>query len=169
MNIGPFFVRIWRILSIIGFLMSLFSSYISYPDQVAFRFGNLKQPLQTINREVLFYVAIAFFIISNTLLKVISKQFLRVPTAQIPGVNQDRWAAHRSELNEIFTNWFSALISAVNTILAMGLFVLSLLNRGDRSMQPYDYAWLLPISTAILIAVLVALPIRLLRKPAEHV
>ena len=68
---------------------------------------------------------------------------------------------------KLVTNWFSALTSAVNTILAMGLFVLSLLNRGDRSMQPYDYAWLLPLTTAILIAVLVALPIRLLQKPRE--
>ncbi len=85
----------------------------------------------------------------------------------LPSFVQERWVAHRSELNEIIVNWFSALASAVNTVLALGLFVLSSLNRGDRSMQPYDYAWLLPVTTAIFIAVLVSLPIRLLQKPGE--
>ena len=120
MKTGSFFVRVWRILSIIGFLIALFSSYISYPDQVAVRFDKLNQPLQTIDREVIFYVAIAIFIVNNTLLKVVSNAISAGTHCPDSGRNQERWAAHRSELNEIFTNWFSALISAVNTILAHG-------------------------------------------------
>lgn len=168
MKAGTFFVRTWRILAILGLLFSLFSSYISYPDQVAVRFDELKQPIQTINRETIFYVAVAIFLVNITLINAISKLFLRLPTAQIPVPNQAVWAVHRPQLNEIFRNWFYALTASINTVLALGLFVLSLLNRGDRSMQSYDYAWLLPVSTAILVGVLIALPIRLFMKPNDE-
>ena len=165
MTIGTFFVRVWRIVSILGFVIALFSSYMAYPDQVTVRFDASNNPLQTVNREVLFYGIVIIFILNNTLLRVISRLFLKVPTARVLVPNPDRWATHRPELNEVFTNWFSALCSAVNTVLAMGIFVLSSLNRGDRSLQASDYVWLLPVSMAILIIVLASLPIRLFMKP----
>ena len=87
---------------------------------------------------------------------------------QLPVPNHAVWATHRAQLNAIFGQWFSMLISAINTITALGLFVLSSLNRGDRSMQPADYVWLLPVSTVILVAVLVTLPIRLFMKPGDN-
>ena len=167
MNVGTFFVRTWRFLSIIGFLISLFSSYISFTEEVAVRFDDLNQPIQTMNRETIFYLAIAVFIVSNTFLTLLRKLFVRVPMAQLPVPNQAVWAAHRTQLNTIFAQWFSMLISAINTIMALGLFVLSSLNRGDRNMPPSDYIWLLPVSTVILIAVIVVLPIRLFRKPGN--
>lgn len=167
MKAGTFFIRIWRISSIPGFLISLFSSYISYPEEVAVRFDEFNRSIQTVNREVIFYAAVAIFILSFTLLRTASRLFLRISTANLPVPNQDSWARHRSTLNEVFTNWFSGLSSAINTITALGLFVLSSLNRGDRSMQPGDYAWFLPLMTVILIAVIAALPIRLFMKPGD--
>lgn len=166
MKTGTFFVRTWRILSILGLVIALFSSYVSYPDEVAVRFDALKQPIQTIDREVIFYIAIGIFLLSNTLINVVARLFPRVPTPQIPVPNQSVWARHRPQLNQVFKNWFQALMAAINTILALGLLVLSLLNRSDRSMQSYDYAWLLPLSTAILVAVLLALPVQLFMKPS---
>lgn len=166
MKTGTFFVRTWRILSVLGFLFALFNSYISYPGDVAVRFNELGQPIQTIDREVIFYVAVAIFLINNTLIKLVSRLFLRVPTANLPIPNLAVWSSHRSQLNEVFTNWFNALMAAINTVAALGLIVLSLLNRSDRSMQAIDYAWLLPLITVILIIVLVALPARLFMKPS---
>ncbi|MFD2574462.1 hypothetical protein ACFSUS_27755 [Spirosoma soli] len=165
MKAGTFFVRTWRILSILGLLFALFNSYISYPGEVAVRFDELNNPLQTVSREALFYLAVAIFLINNTLINAIARLFPRVPTAQIPVPNKVVWASHRSILNQVIINWFNALMAAINTILALGLIVLSFLNRSDRSIQAIDYAWLLPLSIAILIIVLVALPIRLLMKP----
>lgn len=167
MKAGIFFVRVWRIMSIVGLLFSLFNSYISYPEEVAVRFDDRGVAIQYVNREIIFYLSVAVFLINNTLINAIGRLFLRVPTDKIPVPNQAAWAVNRRQLNGVFTNWFSMLMAAINTVLALGLFVLSLLNRADRSMQPYDYAWLLPISTAILIAVLVALPIRLYMKPGD--
>lgn len=167
MKAGTFFVRVWRVLSIVGFLFALFSSYISYPDNVVVRFDELNHPLQTINRETIFYIAIAIFLINNTLLNLIGRLFLKVPTDQIPVPNQHVWATRRPELNVVFKEWFSLLMSAINTILGLGLLVLSFLNRSDRPIRAVEYAWLLPLSTFILIAVIVWLPIRLFRKPSE--
>lgn len=167
MKTGTFFVRIWRVLSILGLLFALFNSYISYPSEVAVRFDELKQPTQFISRETLFYVAVAIFLINNTLVNAVARLFPRVPTAQVFVPNQQVWASHRSALNIVVTNWFYALMASINTILALGLMVLSFLNRSARSIQAADYAWLLPLSTAILIIVLIALPIRLFMKPGD--
>jgi hypothetical protein len=166
MKTGTFFVRVWRIISILGLLFALFNSYISYPGEVAVRFDDLNQPIQFISRESLFYMAVAIFLVNNTLINAVARLFPRVPTARIPVPNQQAWATHRDALNEVFTNWFYALMAAINTVLALGLMVLSFLNNSSRKLQSLDYAWLLPLSTAILIIVLVALPIRLFMKPA---
>lgn len=167
MKTGTFFVRVWRIISILGLLFALFNSYISYPSEVAVRFDELNQPVQFIGRETLFYLAVAIFLINNTLINAVARLFPRVPTAQVPVPNQRVWANHRAAMNGIVTNWFYALMAAINTILALGLMVLSFLNQSARSIQPVDYAWLLPLSTIILIIVLVSLPIRLFMKPGD--
>jgi hypothetical protein len=165
MKTGTFFVRIWRILSILGLLFALFNSYISYPEAVAVRFDDQGIAVQYIDREIIFYIAVAIFLINNTLLSTVGKLFPRVPTDKILVPNPTLWASHRRQLNEIFANWFLALTAAINTVLALSLIVLSLLNNSSRTLQSYDYAGLLPISTAILIIVLAALPIRLFMKP----
>ena len=68
-------------------------------------------------------------------------------------------------------NWFYALMAAINTILALALFVLSMLNRSDIQNDSLNYSWLLPLSTAIIAIVFISLPVRiLLMKPdAEEV
>ena len=167
MKTGTFFVRIWRIISILGLVFALFNSYISYPGEVAFRFDELNQPVQFVGRETLFYVAIAIFLINNTLVNAVARLFPRIPTAQVFVPNRQVWVSHRSALNMVITNWFYALMASINTILALGLMVLSFLNRSARSIQVVDYVWLLPLSTAILVIVLVALPIRLFMKPGH--
>ena len=167
MKTGTFFVRIWRILSILGLLFALFNSYISYPSDVAVRFDESDQPVQFISRETLFYIAVAIFLINNTLVNAVARLFPRVPTAQVWIPNQQVWASHRPKLNEVVTNWFYALMASINTILALGLMVLSFLNRSARTIRAVDHVWLLPLSTAILITVLVALPIRLFIKPGD--
>ncbi|WP_080241246.1 hypothetical protein [Spirosoma rigui] len=165
MKTGTFFVRVWRIVSILGLLFALFNSYISYPSDVAVRFDELTNATQFIDRETIFYIAVAIFLINNTLINAVARLFPRVPTEQVPVPNKAVWTRHRDQLNEVVTNWFYALMAAINTVLALGLMVLSFLNRSGHDIRAVDYAWLLPLSTAILISVLVALPIRLFMKP----
>lgn len=168
MKTGTFFIRVWRILSILGLLFTLFNSYISYPAEVAVRFDRIGAAIQYIDRETLFYLAVAIFLINNTLINAVARLFPKVPVGGLPIPNQHVWSAHRGQLNEHVTNWFYALMAAINTVLALALIVISLLNRSDRSQQAVDYAWLLPISTVILLVVLAALPVRLFIKPSVN-
>ncbi|MGF7217083.1 hypothetical protein GGR92_003256 [Spirosoma lacussanchae] len=165
MKAGTFFVRVWRILSILGLLFALFNSYISYPAEVAVRFDELGTAIQYLDRETLFYIAVAIFLVNNTLINAVARLFPRVPASKLPIPNQALWAAHRDQLNEVVVNWFYALMAAINTILGLSLLVISLLNRSDRGQLAMDYAWLMPLSTVILIVVLAALPVRLFMKP----
>lgn len=166
MKASAFLIRIWRILSILGFVFSLFNSYVSYPGEVAVRFDPTGYAVQYVSRETLFYIAVLIFLLTNVLIGAVSRLFPRIPTERLPIPNAAVWAAHRPQLNIVVTNWFSALRSAVATILALGLAVLSFLNRSNHAPEERDYAWLLPLSTLILISVLVGLPIRLFMKPS---
>lgn len=166
MTVGTFFIRIWRIVSIIGLILSLVSSYISYPADVAVRFDETNVATAMVDREVLFYAAVGAFLLNNVFINTIARLFPRLPTEKIPVPNQVVWAANRPKLNEIMGNWFYALQASVNTILALGLLVLSFLNRSTpEATDAQNYIWLLPMCTLIIASVVISLPIRLLMKP----
>ncbi|MEZ0607970.1 hypothetical protein ACAW74_05615 [Fibrella sp. WM1] len=166
MRAGSFFVRTWRILSILGFVGLLLSSYISYPIDVAFRFNEGGQAVQYFSRETVFYTSVALFILVYVVTNAVAKLFPKLPAEKIPNPNPVKWQGHRQELAAVYVDWFYALAAAFNTILALGLMVLSFLNNNNRTnVGASDYAWLLPVSTAILGIVIVSLPVRLMMKP----
>ena len=166
MRAGSFFVRTWRILSILGFVGSLYSNYISFPVDVAVRFNSIGQAVQYVGRETIFYLSIGIFLLVYVLTNAVIKLFPKLPAERIPNPNPVKWEGFRQELVAVYINWFLALAAAFNTILGLGLMVLSFLNRSDRTnVGPSEYVWLLPMSTFILAAVVVSLPIRLMMKP----
>jgi hypothetical protein len=170
MRAGSFFVRTWRILSIIGFVGLLMSSYISYPNEVAFRFNEAGQAVQYLSRETIFYVSIIIFMTVYVITNAVARLFPKLPIEKIPNPNPAAWEGQRRKLADIYVNWFYALAAAFNTILALGLMVLSFLNRSNISADSTDYGWLLPLSTAIIAIVIISLPIRLMMKPpVDHV
>ena len=170
MRAGSFFVRTWRIVSIIGFVFLLLSSYISYPNEVAFRFNPAGQAVQYLSRETIFYVSIGLFILVYVITNAVTRLFPKLPIEKIPNPNPTAWVGKRRQLAEVYVDWIAALSAAFNTILALGLMVLSFLNRSNVNADSNDYGWLLPLSTAILAIVIISLPIRLMMKPpVDHV
>ena len=165
MRAGSFFVRTWRILSIIGFVILLMSSYISYPAEVAFRFNEAGQAVQYLGRETVFYVSIGIFMLVYVITNAVARLFPKLPIEKIPNPNPVPWEGQRRKLSDVYVNWFHALQAAFNTILALGLMVLSFLNRSNVGADSNDYGWLLPASTAIIGIVIASLPIRLMMKP----
>lgn len=165
MRAGPFFVRTWRILSILGFVILLISSYISYPGEVAFRFNEAGQAVQYLSRETVFYVSIGTFILVYVITNALARLFPNLPVEKIPNPNPAAWEGQPRKLIAVYTSWFSALSAAFNTILALGLMVLSFLNRSNINADSNDYGWLLPLSTGIIAIVIISLPIRLMMKP----
>lgn len=170
MRAGSFFVRTWRILSIIGFVGLLMSSYISYPNEVAVRFNEAGQAVQYLSRETIFYVSIIIFMTVYVITNAVARLFPKLPAEKIPNPNAAAWEGQRRKVADIYVNWFYALAAAFNTILALGLMVLSFLNRSNINADSTDYGWLLPLSTAIIAIVIISLPIRLMMKPpVDHV
>ncbi len=166
MTVGTLFIRTWRILSIVSLIASIISNYVSFPNDVAVRFDQNSVATAMVNREVLFYASVAVFLVNNVLINSVTKLFPRIPTDKIPVPNHEAWAANRSKLNQIMVNWFYALQASVNTILALGLLVLSFLNRANpNATAEQNYVWLLPLSTFIIGSVILSLPMRLLMKP----
>ena len=166
MTVGTFFIRIWRILSILSLIASIIGNYVSFPNDVAVRFDENSVATAMVNREVLFYASVAIFLVNNILVNSVARLFPRIPAEKIPLPNHDAWAANRPKLNQVVVNWFHALQASVNTILALALLVLSFLNRANfNATDEQNYVWLLPLSTVIIGSVVLSLPIRLLMKP----
>ncbi len=165
MRAGTFFVRTWRIISILGFVGLLLSSYISYPNEVAFRFNSAGQAVQYLGRETIFYVSMGLFILIYVTTNAVARLFPKLAANQMPNPNPIPWEGYRKKLADVYVNWVYALAAAFNTILALGLMVLSFLNRSNQQADSTDYGWLLPLSTGILAIVIVSLPIRLFMKP----
>lgn len=170
MAVGTFFIRIWRWSSIVGLVLSLLSGYISFPNDVAVRFNENNVGTVFLDREVLFYSVVGLFLLNNVLINTIVRLFPRIQTDKIPVPNHAAWAANRPALNQVMSNWFHALQASVNTVLALGVLVLSLLNHANPdATDAQNHVWLLPLSTVIIGSVIISLPIRLLMKPrANH-
>lgn len=167
MNVGTLFTRTWRYLSILGLLIALVTSYIAYPGDVAVRFDSAGLAIAYVNREVLFYGIVAIFLVNNVLFNSLVKLVPRIPSAKLPVPNQAVWVANRRQLNQHLTNWLWLLMASVNSVLALWLFVLSLVNKLNGVNDDTNFGWLLPLSTAIFAIVIVALPVRLLLQPAR--
>ncbi|GAA4465698.1 hypothetical protein GCM10023189_46670 [Nibrella saemangeumensis] len=166
MKAGTFGIRVWRFASILGLVFSLINSYISFPGEVGVLFDEAGDPVQFIGRETIFYIVVAVFLVNYILLNTMARLFPRIPTEQVPVPNRAVWATHRDQLNEIVINWFYALMAAINTVVALGVLVLSMLNRDQGLVDVWSFNWLLPLCAIIFGSVIVSLPIRLMMKPS---
>ncbi|MGA0560649.1 hypothetical protein ACO2Q8_28550 [Larkinella sp. VNQ87] len=166
MKVTTFAIRLWRLASLIGFASLLIYTYVSLETTVAVGFTPDSRPDVFISRDYLFYGCVAIFLINNTLINTLTKLFPKASGTALPIPNQQLWLQNRTQLNEIFQNWFYCLMAAVNTVMALALFVLGKLNRQLGSTSLSGHEWLLPVCTAIIVIVVVSLPIRLAMKPA---
>ncbi|GAB3912686.1 hypothetical protein GCM10028803_56050 [Larkinella knui] len=168
MKISTFAIRLWRLASLIGFAVLLIYTYVSLETKVAVSFTPDSRPDVFISRDYLFYGCVAIFLINNTLINTLTKLFPKVSGTALPIPNQQLWLEHRDQLNEIFRNWFYSLMAAVNTVMALSLYVLGRLNTQLGATQLSGHQWLLPVCTAIILIVIISLPIRLAMKPAAE-
>lgn len=168
MKVSTFAIKLWRWVSMLAFAAVLTYTYSNFDQNVAVHFTPQKQPDAFLQRDVLFYICVAIFLVTNTLVGLVARLFPRVPSAALPIPNQNLWAGHRTQLNELTQNWFYALMAAINTVMALALWVLGQLNKQLGNSALGGHEWLLPVCTLIFATVIVALPIRLMMKPANE-
>lgn len=168
MKVSTFAIRLWRLASLAGFATLLIYTYVSLETNVAVGFTPDSRPDVFMSRDYLFYACVAIFLINNALINTLTKLFPKVDGSALPIPNQALWIENRDQLNEIFRNWFYCLMAAVNTIMALSLYVLGRLNSQLGSTNLSGHQWLLPVCTAIIAIVIISLPIRLAMKPAAE-
>ncbi|GAB3259198.1 hypothetical protein GCM10027347_22590 [Larkinella harenae] len=168
MKVSTFAIRLWRLASLIGFASILIYTYVSLETTVAVSFTPDSRPDVFIDRDYLFYGCVAIFLINNTLINMLTKLFPKVSGTALPIPNQQLWLEHRKQLDEIFQNWFYCIMAAVNTVMALALYVLGRLNTQLGSTSLTGHQWLFPVCAAIILIVIVSLPIRLTMKPTPE-
>lgn len=149
----------------LAFAAVLVYAYTTFDQTVAVHFTPEKRPDAFLKRDVLFYGCVAIFLINNTLINMLARLFPRIPNAALPVPNPTAWADHRNQLNELTQNWFYALMAAINTVMALALWVLRSLNLQLGSAPLSGFEWLLPVVVLIFAIVIFSLPVRLLMKP----
>jgi len=165
MKISTFTALVARWLTMVLAIGAIVWTYSVNAPEVTLSYDGNGNPSVVVTKSQLFYLAAAIFLISNVLLAHMKKQIPGIPIAVMPIPHKKLWAESRPELDEFLGNWLFAVISAVNFILSLGLFIVASDNSLQFKLNLGDFNWVYYASYVILFAVLVLIPLKLLRPP----
>jgi len=167
MKITTFAIRVWRVFSMITvFGVSLYS-YSLFGQDVGIHFNAQGQADEFMLKSDIFYIVVGLILVNNVLLLSVGRSLLKIPSELLPIPNQQLWAQHREELNEHLQNWIYCLVAMINTSIAMTVFVLATVNNQFK-FKIGDFNGLLYLIVGFLVAIILALPIRLMMKPSPE-
>ncbi len=169
MKVSTFSIKIWRWFSILLVVGGLGWTYSLLPDLVAVGFASSGIAENYVEKSTIFYIAAGLIIFNNVVIRAVAKQIVKVPISLLPVPNRRTWADHRELLDEHLTNFLFCLIAAINTIVALSLFALGTVNSNQFKQDIFSFAWLFYLGFGMLIAIFVALPIRLMRPPVPEI
>lgn len=165
MKVTTFAIKVWRWFSVLLVVGALTWTYSLFPDMVAVGFASSGMPDYYLEKDLIFYVAMALIIFNNVIIMAMARQVAKVPLSLLPIPNRSAWAEHRDALNEHLINWLYCLVAAINTILALSLFALATVNSSQYNANIFSFAWLFYLGFGMLIVIFAALPIRMMRPP----
>ena len=163
MSIDHFASRVWRILSIVAFGLSLLFIYRGLPDPTAVHFGETGRGDGFLPKEEVFYLTAGIVTILNVLALLLIKAIDKVPT--------DKWAAilpvfaekGNQTIKSTFINWLHFFPALINTYLILVMRALLMLN--DERTNQTDYSYLPSLGIVFLLIWLIYLPVRLITSP----
>ncbi|MCF2446339.1 hypothetical protein L0657_20440 [Dyadobacter sp. CY345] len=164
MKIGTFSIKIWRWFSMLMVFGALVWTYSVFPEQIAFDFAASGLAEIYVNKEHLFYIVMAFFVLNNVVLSAFARQIPKIDASHFPIPKKNIWAQHREELNEHLINWLYTVVSSINTIIALSLLALATINSSQYNLTVFDFAWVSYVGLALMILIFL-LPLRLLKTP----
>lgn len=110
--------KILWIISCVGFLFALFTSYGNAAEKLWLGFDDINQ--FAVTRNAYFYGALAVFMLFNLLLVSIANLVIALPKAFIFVPKKDFWVANRDnrkDLNTILQSWVYFTACVLNTLL----------------------------------------------------
>lgn len=163
MSIDHFASRVWRILSIVAFGLSLLFIYRGLPDPTAVHFGETGRGDGFLPKEEVFYLTAGIVTILNVLALLLIKAIDKIPT--------EKWAAilpvfaekGNQTIKSTFTNWLHFFPALINSYLILVMRALLMLN--DERTNQTDYSYLPSLGIVFLLIWLIYLPVRLITSP----
>ncbi len=169
MKVTTFAIKVWRWFSVLLIVGALAWTYSLLPDPVAVGFASSGMADFYLEKETIFYIAMALIVFNNVVIRAMARQLPKVPTSLLPIPNRKAWTDYRATLNEHLINWLNCLVAAINTIMALSLFALATLNSTQYKADVFSFAWLFYLGLGTLIIIFAALPIRMMRAPVPEV
>jgi uncharacterized membrane protein len=163
MSIDHFASRVWRILSIVAFGISLLFIYRGLPDPTAVHFGETGRGDGFLPKEEIFYLVAGIITLLNVLALLLIKAIDKIPTdkwSQILPVFADKGD---QTIKNTFINWLHFLPAIINTYLILVMRALLMLN--DERTYQSDYSYIPSLGVVFLLVWLIYLPIRLFASP----
>lgn len=163
MSVDHFASRVWRILSIVAFGLSLLFIYRGLPDPTAVHFGETGRGDGFLPKEEVFYLTAGIVTILNVLALLLIKAIDKIPT--------DKWGAilpvfaekGNQTIKSTFINWLHFFPALINTYLILVMRALLMLN--DERTNQTDYSYLPSLGIVFLLIWLIYLPVRLMTSP----
>lgn len=139
-------------------------TYSVFPEQIAVDFAASGLAEIYVNKEHLFYIVMAFFILNNVVLSAFARQIPKIDPSHFPIPKRNIWIQYREELNEHLINWLYTVVASINTIIGLSLLALATINSSQYNLTVFDFAWVSYVGLALMILIFL-LPLRLLRTP----
>ena len=164
MSIDHFLSRVWRVLSIIGFGITLLFIYRGLPDPTAVHFGESGRGDGFLPKEEIFYLTAGVITALNVLMLMLINSVKKIP-AQLftKGFFRVFESKGDEKVQSIFIHWLHFFPALVNTFVILALRVLLMLN--DSRSYANDYSYLGYLGIVLVLLWLLYLPIRLFTLP----
>lgn len=163
MSIDKFISRVWRVLSMIAFGISLLFVYRGLPDPTAVHFGETGRGDGFLPKEEIFYLTASIVTILNVLGLLLIKSVEKIPRSYFG--NFLNAFAQKGDLiiQQTCVHWIHFLLALINTYLILVFRVLLLLN--DERTNQADYSYLPKVGIALFLIWMIYLPARLWSYP----
>ena len=167
MKVTTFAIKIWRWASLLFVIGALVWTYSLFPEMVAVDFSETGLAEYYLDKEHVFYIVMALFLLNNVVITGLAKHIPNVDPMHLPILKRKVWAQHREELNEHLINWLYCLVAVINTVIGFSLLSLATINSTSYKMDVFDFSWLY-YAGIILTFIVFLLPLRLLWPPAPE-
>ncbi|MEY2760960.1 MAG: hypothetical protein RLZZ96_860 [Bacteroidota bacterium] len=163
MSIDHFASRVWRILSMVAFGVSLLFIYRGLPDPTAVHFGETGRGDGFLPKEEVFYLVAGIITLLNVLTLLLIKAIDKIPLSKWGEILPVFAEKGNDTIKNTFINWLHFFPALINTYLILVMRALLMLN--DERTYQTDYSYIPSLGVVFLLIWLIYLPVRLFASP----
>ncbi len=163
MSIDHFASRVWRILSMVSFGVSLLFIYRGLPDPTAVHFGETGRGDGFLPKEEVFYLVAGIITLLNVLTLLLIKAIDKIPLSKWGEILPVFAEKGNDTIKNTFINWLHFFPALINTYLILVMRALLMLN--DERTYQTDYSYIPSLGVVFLLIWLIYLPVRLFASP----